>query len=269
MPTLADSKLESLFCLFKGEWGTRKSTQALSFPLPQFWLSWDQKMQGLLLPARKWGVDLTQVNYEDYNNWTKVEEKLKGFRSNCSYKTIIVDTISAGGDYINIQTRIAKSGTTNAQGEEKGKRVGGIVVNSLEDYKGEAAALQDMMFYLKDIHKYHNLNVILIGHVIQKDQKAADGQVTHVSRSIVTGSKEAMFKIPAHCQEVYHFNLKGDFNTEKKYALLTHHTREDFARTCLPLEKEIVFEDKPLYEGWIKPAIIKLNGMESEKPFRF
>ena len=37
----------------------------------------------------------------------------------------------------------------------------------------------------------------------------------------------------------------------------------DFARTALPLEQKIVFNDNPLYEKFIAPAIVKL---EDEKP---
>src|SRR4051812_15979725 len=118
MPTMSDANFKSLFCLFKGEWGTRKSTQALSFPTPQYWFSFDQKMEGLILPIKKWGLDETQIHYDDYNDWNKAEEKLKRFQLKCDYKTLVVDTIGLMGDATNRQTRRIKSGTTNAEGQE-------------------------------------------------------------------------------------------------------------------------------------------------------
>lgn len=265
---MSSAKLNALFCLFKGEWGLRKSTQALSFPTPQYWFSFDQKMESLLLPMKKWGIDEKVIHYDDYNNWNKAEEKLKRLQTNCEYKTIVLDTIGLMGDATNRQTRHIKSGTTKTDGSEKGIRVAGIVVNSMEDYKAETAALQDMMAMLKDIHKYHKSNVILVAHVIY-DRMPEGKSETHVARGIVTGAKQMGAKIPGYCHEVYHFNLKGDFGQDKKYALLTHHTREDFARTALPLDKEIIFEEQPLYPNWLVPAIEKLGKMETVLPKKF
>lgn len=268
MPTMATAKLDALFCLFKGEWGTRKSTQALSFPKPQYWFSFDQHMENLMLPMKKWGIDPNLIEYDDYNDWNKAEEKLKRFQVECKFKTIVVDTLGLMGDTTNRQTRKIKSGSTNKEGGEKGMRIAGIIVNSMEDYKAETAALQDMMAMLKDVHKFHKANVIIISHVIYDKMPEGKGE-THVARSLVTGARQMGAKIPGYCHEVYHFNLKGDFGQDKRYSLLTHHTREDFARTGLPLEKEIVFDEKPLYDNWIVPAINKLNSMERELPQKF
>jgi hypothetical protein len=55
MPTLDNVRVDSLFSMFKGEPGTRKSTAALSYPTPHFWISTDQKMESLVLPAKRWG----------------------------------------------------------------------------------------------------------------------------------------------------------------------------------------------------------------------
>jgi len=65
--------------------------------------------------------------------------------------------------------------------------------------------------------------------------------------------------------EVYHFNIENDFaaDEEGKYSLFTIHTGNDFARTSLPLPKKITFNNDPLYEKWIAPAISRLK---LEKP---
>lgn len=270
MPTMENASLEALFCLFKGEWGTRKSTQALSFPKPQYWFDFDQKMEGLILPMRKWGIEPKDISYDTYNDWNKAEEKLKRFQQNCPFSTIVIDTISSAGDAINTQTRKVKSGKDTGD-ENKGKKIAGITVNSMEDFNAEATVFQDMMNYLKDIQKYNwetnkkAINVILIGHVINDTIKPG---VTHQARVLVTGAKKAAAKIPGRCHEVYHFNMKGDF-TDKLYSILTTHSSDDFARTALPLEKEIVFGDDPLYDRYLKKAIEKLKTMPRELPQSF
>ena len=166
------------------------------------------------------------------------------------------------GDATNSQTRKIKSG------DDKSKKIAGIVVNSMEDFNAESVVFQDMMNYLKDIQQYNlqqnkkAINIILIGHVIRTDEKNPTG-ITHVARTLVTGAKKAAAKIPGRCHEVYHFNMKGDF-TDKLYSILTTHSSDDFARTALPLDKEIIFGDDPLYDKYLKKAIEKLKTMPRE-----
>jgi len=268
MPTMEDANFDSLFVMMKGEWGTRKSTQALSFPTPQYWFAFDQKMEGIYLPMKLWGIDPKEIHYDDYNDFNKAEAKLKSLQVKCPYKTIVLDNVSAQGDAINSQTLLVKSGTTRQSGEEAGKRIAGIPVNTIEDFNAEASAFQSTMKMLKDIQKFHKVNIIIIAHVRLVDYKTPGG-ITHFSRSIVTGGKQAAAKIPTYCQEVYHFNMKGDFTADKQYSLLTHHSGDDFARTSLPLEKEIIFGDKPLYSEWIVPAIKRVKEMKSMLPKKF
>lgn len=257
MPTLESVTQDNLFCMFKGEPGTRKSTQALSFPLPQYWISTDQKMNALRLPARNWGIDMKQVEYDDYSDWSKVEVKLSQLQVNCPYKTVIVDSITSNGDVINLQTKRMKGGTKRQDGSEKGMRIGGIAVNSIEDYKAEASAFQDLIAALKDIHKFHKINIILIAHVIGARKPDENTPATHFARIIVTGGQIISAKIPAYCSEVYHFNIDQniDISKEGDYGLYTVHTGYDFARTSLELPRKVVFKDKPLYETYLKSAI--------------
>lgn len=259
MVTLEAANIDALFSMFKGEPGTRKSTQALSFPTPQFWVSTDRKMQALKLPANRWGVNLREVEYEDYSDWDKPKAKLDSFRVNCKYKTIIVDSVTSLGDNMNRQTIKQKK----AQGQ--GKMIGSIHVSGLEEYNAEASAFQDLMDILKDVHEYHKCNVILIAHVVGQRKDDDKNKLTHHSRVIITGGDKISGKIASYMTEVYHFDVKAGFaeTDEGEYGLFTSHTGNDYARTSLPLERRIVFNDKPLYEKWIQPAIVKLK---NEKP---
>ena len=259
MPTLETVRVDSLFSMFKGEPGTRKSTAALSYPTPQYWISTDQKMEAMVLPAKRWGVSTKDINYEDYTDWDKPRAKLEQMQVNCPYKTIIVDSITSIGDAMTRQVRISKAR------DNTGKKIGNIPVSGFEEFNAESAAFQEMIALLKDINKFHNVHVILIAHILgaRKDNDA--NKLTHHSRIIVTGAEKISAKIAAYMTEVYHFNIKPAFEADKEgeYGLMTVHTGNDYARTSLPLPQEIMFNSEPLYDKFILPAISKL---QAEKP---
>ena len=75
MPDMTSVNFDALYVLLKGEPGTRKSTQALSFPGPQYWFSWDRKMNGIYLPMKKWGLDPKNITFDDYDDWSKAKTK--------------------------------------------------------------------------------------------------------------------------------------------------------------------------------------------------
>jgi hypothetical protein len=260
MPDMTSIDPSILFAMLKGEPGTRKSTEALSFPTPQFWLSWDRKMNALMIPMKNWDINPKDVQYEDYDDWDKPRRKLEQLQTDCPFKTIIVDSVTSMADCTLRQTQQRKQGQTRKSGATAGKNIGGIPVMEIEDYNAEASAISEMIALLKDIHRYHRVNVILIAHVIQADYKSVTGE-THTSRTIVTAAKKIAAKIPAYCGEVYHFNIEQgmEIGGGGKYGLLTEHTGDDFARTALPLPKKIVFGDDPLYAKYLLPAIQKLK----------
>jgi hypothetical protein len=261
MPNMNDVNFDSLYVMMKGEPGTRKSTQAASFPGPQYWFSWDRKMNGIYLPMRKWGIDPKTITFDDYDDWTKAKKKLEQLQVDCPYKTVVIDSITSCADMTLRQTVKLKYGMTRSSGAQAGKLVGGIAVNEIEDYNAESAALQELIALTKDINAYHKVNIILIAHVVKAEYRDTTKNITHISRQIVTAGKNVAAKIPAYCGEVYHFNIKKGFveGSGGDYTLLTEHTGDDFARSALGLDKEITFGDKPLYDTWIKPAITKMK----------
>lgn len=255
MPTMSSVDPSYPYSMFKGEPGTRKSTCALSYPRPQYWFSYDMKMDSMAIPMYKWGINPEEIKFDDYRDWNTAKAKLEQLQINCPFKTIIIDSITALADMSLREVRKAKGG---------GRKIGGIEVNTIEDFNAEAAALNELIALTKDIRNYHKVNIILIAHVVQAEYKSADGE-THHSRTIVTAAKKIAPKIPAYCHEVYHFNVKGGIQEGAggKYSLLTEHTGDDFARTGLPLKKEIIFGDEPLYDKFILPAI---NELKNKKP---
>jgi len=254
--------MEALFTMLKGEPGTRKSTQALSYPTPQYWISTDRKMEALTLPAKRWGVDMKQVHYDDYTDWDKPKAKLEQLQVNCPYRTIIIDSITSIGDAMTAQVK----GIKNIKKE--GKIIGNINVSGFEEYNAEASAFQELIAILKDIHAYHKVHVILIAHVVGQRKSDDGNKLTHHSRVIITGGDKISGKLASYMTEVYHFNVETDFNVdsgEGKFGLFTSHTGNDYARTSLPLERRILFNNDPLYERYVSPAIQKLK---AEQPIQ-
>lgn len=246
---------QGLFTLMKGEPGLRKSTCALSYPMPQYWISTDQKMEALVKPANMWGLDRKLIEYDDYNDFDKPRKYLENLRVNCKFKTIIIDSITSIGDCMTSQVKKAK------KDDNKGKQLGGIIVSGLDEFNAEAAAFQDLIAVTKDIHKYHKINIVMIAHVIAARKDNDANKLTHHSRIIVTGAEKISAKLASYMTEVYHFNIATSFNADEegKYELLTSHTGNDYARTSLPLARKITFNDQQLYKGWIEPAIQKIS----------
>src|SRR5690242_15360255 len=133
MPSMLDNKSLVHYSMFKGEPGTRKSTHALSYPGPQYWFSFDQKMNALRIPMKLWSIDPSTIEYDDYSDWSRARNKLEQFQTNCPYKTLVIDSITSCADNILRQTIMLKSGSTRKSGAEAGKRIGGIAVNEIED----------------------------------------------------------------------------------------------------------------------------------------
>src|SRR6185295_6173307 len=154
MANMSTVGFESLYCMFKGEPGTRKSTQALSFPGPQYWFSWDRKMNGIYIPMKKWGIEPKSISYDDYDDWTSARNKLESFQVNCPYKTLVFDSLTSMADMTLRQTLKVKGGTRKS-GNTAGKMIAGIAVNEIEDYNAEAAALQELIALTKDINSFH------------------------------------------------------------------------------------------------------------------
>ena len=257
MPTLSNVDPGLIFAVFKGEIGVWKSSMAASFALggPIYVFDYDKKMQSIGIPVKKWRIDKKDIEFDSYWDWNKAKAKLEQFQimplmsDGRKITTIVIDSITSMGDAINQQTLAVKK-EGRAQGDDKGKMIGGIAVNSIEDYNGEMAAFQELLAMLTDICNKHKVHVIAIAHVLQTEYKSLDGKST-MSRSIVTGGKRAAAKIPTYFSEILHFQTR--LGGEKHEALTTH-TGDDFARTSLPLPAVIDLDNGPLYPVLMKAA---------------
>ncbi len=254
MPTLDKLKATAPFVLIKGEPGTRKSTQALGFPGPQRWFSWDRKMSGIQVPAQLWGIDPSTITYEDYDNWNKAKDDLEKLIFNCPFSTLVFDSLTSMVDMTLRQTRKSK-------GAGKGKVIGGIQVDDIEDFNAESSAVNELIALAKDINVMHNVNIVIIAHVMEVVNRGLDNKTT-ITRSIVTAGKRVAAKIPAYCTEVWHFNKKPSMviGESSGFVCVTETNGDDFARTSVGLPAAFDFTDKPIYKTHYLPAVEKLKG---------
>lgn len=271
MPNMLQADPKLLYVLLKGGPGLRKSTTALSFPGSQYWFSWDKKMQSMILPMRYLKLDPTKIDYDDYTDWSSAETKLKQLQSKCDYDNLIFDSITSLGDSALGQVMTFKGAPKKDDEEKKKERlVGGIQVNELEDFNAESSAIMKLISMTKDIQTYNKkqynryINIILIAHILEVTHKPLTGPMT-VSSTIVTAAKKNAAKIPAYCSEVYHFGIKRALVEGQggKLLCVTHNTGDDFARTSLPLPREIEVTDANFYNTHIAPAIRKLSDEDS------
>src|SRR5882757_7620841 len=116
MQSMEVSQILSQYIMFKGDPGTRKSTQALSYPRPQYWFSWDQKMDSMKLPMNKWGIPGKDISFDDYENWDGAKTKLEQLQLNCPFKTIIIDSVTSMADCALRQSLKFKGGPKKAGG---------------------------------------------------------------------------------------------------------------------------------------------------------
>src|ERR1022692_4688289 len=252
MPTMENISNKVHYTLLKGEPGTRKSTAALTWPKPQYWFSFDQKMNALQLPMKLWNIDPKMISYDDFNEWTPARQKLEQMAITCPYKTIVIDSITSCSDSMLRQTLKAKQGKKRGSGADAGKSIGGISVNEMEDFNAEAAGLTELIALTKDIKNYHKIDIILIAHVIRADYKSIDG-TTHISRTLVTAAKKPAAKIPAYCDETYQFGWEASpiVGVAGDLVVQTVNNGEDYARTTLDLPAMIKLKNDNLYEKYI------------------
>jgi len=270
--TLEQLNFDALYTLLKGDPGTWKSSSAITYPTPQYWFSFDRKMQALALPAKKHGVDLSKISYDDFSTWTMHRDGnkpsalsiLESLRTNCPYRTIIIDSVTTAADAMLRQILDAKIGTQRNSGAAAGKFIGGIDVSEIEDFNGEAAGINELLALSKDVCERRKVNFILIAHVVRTEQKDLTGK-TSIARSLVTAAKKPAAKIPAVCHETYQFSLKGGQGVivnQEAVGLQVHtvNNSEDYARTVLPLDKILELgPDINFYKTYIEPAIEKMK----------
>lgn len=222
--------------LLKGEISGGKSIAAASFP-NCYIFDFESRIRSIAnyyRPRNKRDISFDTYTKHDF---TKFQQKINDLEVYCPYETVVFDTLTSVVDLL-------LHHVVELRGTGKGSRVvGGLKMNTIEDYGAETSMLNSLMATIRAIPcKYK----ILVAHVVQREQKV--GNISVITRQLVTAGKVAAQKVPAYFDEIYHMQQRPDEDMRPSFVALTSNTGDDFARTTLQLPREINFTGQSFYE---------------------
>ena len=238
---------DSVMFLFKGEPSSGKSIAAASFPNCYIFDMEDRirSVAAHWIPRGKKDIQYDTYGYHDYNRFDLMWDKLIEAQNRLQFDTVIVDTLTSCSDLLLHHVNRQK-GMDN----KKLKKVGGVTVNSIEDYNAESAALTELVLLMRQIKcKYK----ILVAHVVKTDRQDLENNETVVTRQLLTAGKKVAAKLPGYFDEILHFEQKPQ-GGRPKFLVQTMSTGEDFARTTLKLPQTIDQTGQSLFEI-IQPSL--------------
>lgn len=240
--------------LIKGDPGTGKTPIACSFPTPTLLFDCDFRAKALQLYFQNDPQRLKEIEVIQPTGFEMVKKELeRQYNSRRPvYKTIILDPLTTYAD-ISIRDAINIKGST-------GRTVGSIKIAGMQEYGDESAILTETITLMRLIYQNHNINTILVAHVITSEDKEMKSGKTIHSRSLLTGGKKVGSKIPSYFDEVWHTYVRPGFDGRPEFVCQTRHTGFDFARTGLDLPDELIFtnyerDPKKYFYQLIKGAI--------------
>jgi hypothetical protein len=245
MPSIEEgAKKEDFTFLFKGEPSSGKSIAAASFPNPYIFDT-DGRIRSVAnyyLPKGKRDITYDTFNYSDYAKFDKKWEELielgKMTHKPFPYDTIIIDTLTSVADILLHHVREVKGK------DNKGKKIAGVSVNSVEDYNVENSALTELVLFLRSIKcKYK----ILIAHVVATSKTNINDDTTIITRRLLTAGKPIAAKLPGYFDEIYQFESTMK-NGQQQFIARTVNAGEDYARSAMNLPKEINFTNKNFFD---------------------
>ena len=234
---------ERHFCLFKGEPATGKSAAASSYPDPYI-LDLDRRIASVKNFWRHVMKQPREFEYDQFDNFFKLHEKLEQLKQLCQFKTIVFDGITTAGDVILRTMRETR--------DPKAKKImyGGIEILQIEDYLGESNGLQMLLDDLEIIALKWGVHVIVIAHVLKTSEKDIKSKVTTESRTLLTAGKKIAAKLPIRFDECWHFDVQSaiEVSGAPTFRIMTNHAGDDWAKTALPIPMFIDFTRKSLYD---------------------
>ena len=267
--------------ILKGEEDTGKSCAAASFPGKKLWFDWDHKCESLEIAVNNEWAKLPIDVYRP-KSFPEAKSKLENFKVQCPYDIIVWDSFTTM-----IEMELGRIADFKAKELEKkkdqqtfdkdnrpvknkigeGRKVAGINVNTLEDYKAEASMLRDIINLSQEI----DAHFLFICHVIVYPEDSKRG-TSKDKRQIFTGGVKASVLLPARFPEVWFFEKNHSAQKGDEYVARFHSSSTDSARTTYRIGGTIDFTDASFYEQ-LKPFLkrgikrsVLAKHVESPKP---
>jgi hypothetical protein len=207
---------------------------------------------------------MARVEFETYSshNIYELHNRLVKLTDFCPYAAVIIDGV----------TTFTRAAVDWSMGFRTGQKKDKQAVDSRntpqfipdwDEYKTETSMISQAL----DMCKSLNTMVIWTAHPLTKLKIEGSGakvdSVTKGSSLVSYGSKVGEM-IPGDFSEIYHFGLQGG-----NRVVWTSMVGDDFARTSLPLPKQITLPEGGLFfENWDKLVRAGLEelGLKEEKP---
>lgn len=249
--------------ILKGEEDTGKSCAAASFPGRKLWFDWDHKCESLEIAVNQGWAD-PFIDVFQPKSFPEAKRKLKSLKVQCPYDVIVWDSFTSMvemelGRIAEFKAKEAETKKTiqaydpsgkpvkNKSGE--GRKIAGITVNSIEDYKAETAMIRDIINLSQEI----DAHFLFICHVIVYPVEYARG-TSKDKRQIFTGGIKASVILPARFPEVWLFEKSRSAQKGDMYVAHFHSTATDTARTTYRINGTIPFTGRSFYEE-LKPFL--------------
>jgi len=244
MPTMDKVEIGGpALTLIKGEPGVGKSLAASTYPRPLYFFDFENKMSAIknyYTNILKKPDLMKGLTFDVYRDWDTAWTKLINFGVSCPHKSLVFDALTSSA-------WLAIMSIVRAKGEGGKKIAGKIKVAGIEDYGGEAAALNNMIDQFITLSQM-GVHIILTAHVLRIVDKPVGGQAPTESRTLMTGGRKVAAGIPGYFNETYHLWVDALDPKTPKYIANTRHSGDDFARTSLPVPGEIDWTNRNFYE---------------------
>ncbi len=197
--------------LFKGKTGTGKTVAAWGKEFrPVYTFDMENRAEGAIDYYKRLDGHVNDCEYDVFpmgRSWHALDERMEELMRSCPYKTLHLATLTSYIGYILKHLIQSKATEKSADGKQKGKSIGGIPVNTLEDYNAEDAGIEMELISFFQIMKSQGVNVILECHVTPYEMKDGTGNEmsTKTVYEILTKGKKAPAKIPSYFNEIYLF----------------------------------------------------------------
>lgn len=204
------------FYLFKGYPNCGKSIAAHSFP-NTFTFDYDRKIR----VVKNYYPD-KNFEYCQPDDIPTVKKQLRDLKNNCPFETIIWDGITKACDFSISRFINFRGGSETKQDKKTGKDIpnpmmpAGQSMPQIEDYKGELRFISECMDELMAINIIHNVNVIVMAHVLRTYYTNAKDKTVVDTKSLVSSGQKVGVLIPTLFGERFHFDRKNETDDNGK-----------------------------------------------------